>query len=169
MPFENLNNVHYTAAEKTATTTALNALETALAAKFRNLSPDERKKYGSINEQNKLIVNKVLDYHNNQPNLSSADVDWIEFQNDFDSRAFIQATIARLQSVIDGLNNNKILHDFDNYQAALTDYGYSQYKAGTKAAGYETKVNEMAQFFNRTGATTTTTEQAPTPNDTPTP
>lgn len=155
MPFDNLNNRHYTTEERTATAEALTALENLLAEKFRNLSPEERKKYGSINEQNKLIVNKAMDYRINQPNLSSADVDWKEFQADFDSRAFIQATIARLQSLIDGLNNNKILHDYDNYQAALTDYGYSQYKASTKVAGFETKVNEMAQFFNRTGSTPT--------------
>jgi hypothetical protein len=160
MPFENVNSVHYTAAEKTAANTALTALETALTAKFRNLTSDERKKYGSINEQNKLIVNKALDFRNSQPGLSSPDVDWVEFQNDYDSRVFIQATISRLQGLLDGLDNNKILHDFDNYQAALTDYGFSQYKAGTKTAGFETKVNEMSQFFNRTG---TTTPDAPTP------
>jgi hypothetical protein len=160
MPFENVNSVHYTAAEKTAANTALTALETALTAKFRNLTSDERKKYGSINEQHKLIVNKALDFRNSQPGLSSPDVDWVEFQNDYDSRVFIQATISRLQGLLDGLDNNKILHDFDNYQAALTDYGYSQYKAGTKTAGFETKVNEMSQFFNRTG---TTTPDAPTP------
>lgn len=161
MPFENLNSVHYTDVEKTATADALTALETALTAKFRNLTADERRKYGSINEQNKLIVNKALDYHNNQPNLSSADVDWDEFAKDFSSRNFIQDTIARLQDIIDGLSNNKILHDFDNYQAALTDYGYSQYKAGTSAPGYENKVAEMAQFFNRTGTTTPTTPPTP--------
>lgn len=159
MPFENLNNLHYTEAEKTTVATTLAALETALTPKFRNLSADERKKYGSINEQNKLIVNKALDYRNEQPGLSSPDVDWVEFQNDFDSRMFIQNTILRLQSLLDGLNNNKILHDFDNYQAALTDYGYSQYKAGTKTAGYETKVSEMSQFFNRTGTTNTPPEE----------
>lgn len=153
MPFENLIDIHYSETQKTAATTALTALETALAANFRNLTTDERRKYGSINEQNKLIVNKALSFHKNQPELSSADVDWVEFQNDFDSRTFIEATISRLQNIIDGLNNNKILHDFDNYQAALTDYGFSQYKAGTKAAGFETKVTEMAQFFNRSGST----------------
>ena len=162
MPFENLNNVHYTTAEKTAVGTAVTALETALTAKFRNLSPDERKKYGSINEQNTLIVNKALDFRNNQPGLSSPDVDWVEFQNDYDSRAFIQATMVRLQSLLDGLDNNKILHDFDNYQAALTDYGFSQYKAGTKVAGFETKVNEMSQFFPRSG-TSTPASDTPTP------
>lgn len=164
MPFENLTNVHYTAAEKTAAQDALTSLETTLSANFRNLTPDERRKYGSINEQNKLIVNKALDYRNSQPALSSADVDWVEFQNDFDSRNFIEATVARLQNIIDGLTNNKILHDYDNYQAALTDYGYSQYKASTKAAGFENKVTQMAQFFNRTG----TTNSTPTPPDTPT-
>jgi hypothetical protein len=158
MPFENLNSAHYTAAEKTAVATALTALENALTAKFKNLSPEERKKFGSINEQNKLIVNKALDYRTNQPGLSSPDVDWVEFQSDYDSRTFIQATMVRLQSLLDGLDNNKILHDFDNYQAALTDYGFSQYKAGTKTPGYETKVNEMAQFFNRTGTSNATTE-----------
>ena len=151
MPFENLNNVHYTAAEKTAVTTAIAALETALTAKFKNLSPEERRRFGSINEQNKLVVNKTLDYRNSQPALSSPDVDWVEFQNDYDSRAFLQATAARLQSLIDGLDNNKILHDFDNYTASLTDYGFSQYKAGTKVPGFETKVTELSQFFARSG------------------
>ena len=162
MPFENLSTVHYTTVQKTAALEAITALEAALAANFKNLTAEERKKYGSINEQNKLIVNKALAYRTNQPNLSSADVDWEEFQNDFDSRTFIEATITRLQAVLEGLNNNKILHDFDNYQAALTDYGYSQYKAGTKAAGFETKVTEMAQFFNRTGTTLTSTSSEDT-------
>jgi len=163
MPFDNLINIHYAEAEKTAVTTALTSLETVLIAKLRNLSPDERKKYGSINEQNKLIVNKARDYRNSQPNLSSPDVDWVEFQNDFDSRDFIQAIMTRLQTMLDGLYNNKILHDYDNYQASLTDYGYSQYKAGTKTAGFENKVNDLSQFFNRTGTTTTATTSTPAP------
>lgn len=67
--------------------------------------------------------------------------------NDYDSRSFVQATIQRLQSMIDGLNNAKILHDWDNYQAALTDYDFAKYKASTQAVGYQIKVSELAQFF----------------------
>jgi hypothetical protein len=155
MPFENLNSNHYSAAEKTAAQAALTTLETTLTPKYKNLSAEERKKYGSVNEQNKLIVNKVRDFRNTSPALSSSDVDWAEFQADFDSRDFIQNLIARLESIVMSLNNNKILHDYDNYSAALTDYGYSQYKAGTKAAGYESKVTEIAQFFSRTGTAPT--------------
>jgi hypothetical protein len=159
MPFENLNNNHYVAAEKTAVGTSLTALETALNAKIKNLSAEERQKYGSVNEQNKLIVNKVKDYRASQPGLSSPDVDWVEFQNDFDSRDFLQSTIARLQTLIDGLTNNKILHDYDNYQAALTDYDFSKYKANTKAAGYEGKVTAISQFFTGGSAASKTAKK----------
>ena len=153
MAFENLKNVHYTQAQKTATLAALTSLETELSANMSNLSPEERRRYGSINEQNKLFVNKALDYYNSQPTLSSSDVDWAEFHNDHSSREFIEGVMARLQELLTGLNNNKILHDSDNYQAALTDYGYSQYKAGTKAPGFENKANELGQFFRRNAPT----------------
>ncbi|WP_264563486.1 hypothetical protein [Flavobacterium sp. N3904] len=162
MPLENLNGLHYTAAEKTAVGTSLTAIETALAAKLKNLSPEERSKFGSVQEQNKLIINRVKDFRNSQPALSSPDIDWVEFQNDVDSRDFIQSTIARLESIAQSLNNNKIMHDYDCYQAALTDYDYSKYKTGTKVAGFEKKVNELSQFFNRTG----TTNKAETPETT---
>jgi hypothetical protein len=53
------------------------------------------------------------------------------------------------------LNNAKILHDYDNYQAALADYAYANFMAGTATPGYEIKVNEMKQFFTRATASTT--------------
>jgi protein tyrosine/serine phosphatase len=162
MPFENLSNIHYLPTERTAVNTNLTALEAALIPKIKNLNAEERQKYGSINEMNKLIVNKAKDYRSSQPNLSSPDVDWAEFQSDFDSRDFLQATILRLQNLIDGLSNNKILHDFDNYQAALTDYDYSKYRAATKVSGFENKVNEMGQFFNRTGTVAATAKTTDT-------
>jgi len=155
MPFDNLINNHYTSSEKTTVLDGLTSMQTILNAKLRNLSTEERRKYGSINEQNKLIVNKVKDFRNSQPNLSSPEVDWAEFQNDFDSRDFIHAVLAQLKAMIDGLENNKILHDYDNYQAALTDYSYTQYKAGTNSVGFETKLNEIGQFFNRKGTKNT--------------
>lgn len=87
------SSLHYTAAEKTAVTTALTSIESSLTAKFKNLSPEERTKYDSVNEQNKLLINKVKDYRNSQPAMSSPDVDWIEFQNDCDSREFLQTPL----------------------------------------------------------------------------
>ena len=147
MPFTNFDSRHFSATEKTTVNTAVASLETALAPKLANLSAEERLQYGSVNEQNKLIINKVKDFRDTQPTLSSADVDWTEFMNDYDTRAFLQTTMQRLQSLIDGLSSAKILHDWDNYQASLTDYDYSKYKASAGATGYQTKVTEIGQFF----------------------
>ncbi|MDQ6472529.1 hypothetical protein RB619_17950 [Flavobacterium sp. LHD-80] len=160
MPLENLNGLHYTAAEKTNVIASMTSMENSLTAKFKNLTPEERTKYGSVNEQNKLLINKVKDFRNSQPAMSSPDVDWMEFQNDCDSREFLQNTIMRLEALLGNLKNNKTLHDYDCYHAALTDYDYSKYKAGSKAAGFEVKVKELAQFFPRTSSTKLTDEPA---------
>lgn len=148
MSFNNLDNRHFSATEKTAINTVLANLELALADKLANLSAVERQQYGSVNEQNKLIINKVKSFHDAQPTLSSPDIDWAEFNSDFDTREYLQAAIQRLQSLIDGLGNAKILHDYDNYQDSLTDYDFAKYKASTNAVGFQTKVAELSQFFS---------------------
>ena len=146
---KNLNDTHLSTEQIESVNTALSALETALSAKVSNLSSEERRKYGSISEQNKLFVNKVNDYATGQPVLRSPDVDWDEFAKDFNSRTVLEATIARLENLLTGIGNAKTLHDYDNYQAALDDYAYTNYKTGTSAPGYEAKRNELKQFFNR--------------------
>ena len=155
MPITNLNNQHLTAAQLTAAQDALTQLETALTVITVNLTADDRRKYGSVNEQHKLFVNKVNDYNNSQPELSSPEVDWGEFAADYVSRQSYEAIIARLESLAIRLTNAKLLHDYDNYQAALTDYAYTSYKAGSSAAGFENKYDELKQFFTKTAKTTT--------------
>ncbi|WP_321321089.1 hypothetical protein [Labilibaculum sp.] len=145
---KNLISTHLSAEQVEAVNTALATLETALAAKVSNLSGDERRKYGSISEQNKLFVNKVNDYATGQAALRSPDVDWDEFTKDFNSRTVSEGTIARLQNLLTGISNSKTLHDYDNYQAALDDYAYTNYKTGTSASGYEAKQKELKQFFS---------------------
>lgn len=147
MPITNLNNVHLSNDQVETAKNALATLESSLQNINVNLSADDRKKYGSINEQNKLFVNKVYDFHRNQPELEASEVDWAEYERDFISRQNYENLIARLESLTTKLKNAKILHDFDNYQAALTDYAFTAYKAGTAASGYEVKQNELKQFF----------------------
>lgn len=150
MALTNLNNNHLSATNVTAAKNALTQLETALASINATLTADDRQKYGSINEQNKLFVNKVYDYNQNQPALSTTQVTWAEFNNDYTSRLNMENFIARLESLITKLKNAKILHDYDNFQAALVDYAYTNFMAGTGAPGYETKQNELKQFFTKT-------------------
>ena len=150
MPFLNQDSRHFTDAEKTSIKDALNTLVEALQPKLASLTAEERQRFGSVNEQNKLIINKVKDYKDSQPALSTPDVDWEEFEADYQTRSLLQANIEQLVELVRGMENAKILHDWDNYQAALVDYNYTQYKNGSGASGYATKEQELKQFFNRT-------------------
>ncbi|RZJ77148.1 MAG: hypothetical protein EOO20_29160 [Chryseobacterium sp.] len=147
MAITNLNNLHLSAAQLTAARDAATALEGALSVINILLTPEDRQKYGSVNEQNKLFVNKVNDYHNGQPQLQTSQVEWAEFEKDHSSRLTMEELINRLESLTTKLKNAKILHDYDNYQAALIDYAYTSFMAGTGAEGFEIKMNELKQFF----------------------
>jgi hypothetical protein len=159
MGLTNLNSTHLSSAKITAAQDAITALETALAEINFNLSAEDRKRYGSINEQNKLFVNKVYDYNSSQPNLSSPEVDWDEFNRDHTSRNNMEMMISRLESIITRLKNSKTLHDYDNYQSALVDYSYTTYKAGTSAPGFEDKYKDLKQFFVKNSTSTAPSEE----------
>jgi hypothetical protein len=152
MPFYDLVQQHFQTTEVQAIDASLDALEKALTEKKRNLSPEERKRYGSINEANKLFVNKVYDYCKAQPDFCSPDVDWPEFEADYQDRNIIETRITRLRSLLEIMENIKILHDYDNFQNALVDYAYTQYKKDTTAGGFVTKYNALRQFFPRNAA-----------------
>lgn len=151
MPINNLNNNHLTNAQVTEILNAITALENALAMLTVTLTPEERQTYGSVNEQNKLLVNKVWDFRQSSPNLSLPDLDWSEFENDYQSRQLMESIQNRLGALQERIKNTKILHDYDNFQSALEDYAYTSYKAGSQAPGYETKMLELKQFFARSG------------------
>jgi len=152
MPITNLNNVHLTVAEITAINNALTTLETTLKNLNTMLTPEERQQYGSINEQNKLLVNKVKEYSDREPALRDGAVNWTEFNADFSSRLYKEGVIDRLQAMIVRLVNSKTLHDYDNYQDALQDYAYTAFMAGRGAPVFETKYNELKQFFPRSSS-----------------
>lgn len=147
MSISNLNNAHLTDEQIIAVHQAVEALEKALAALQVNLTPEERNRYGRVNEQNKLFINKVNDFAVSQPTLRSIDVNWEEFFRDFKSRNLCEQTINRLESLLIRLKNAKTLHDYDNYQDALNDYQYTVFRAGSNAVGFENKRRELGQFF----------------------
>ena len=148
MPFQDVIQQHFVAADQTSFNTTMTAVEAIFTAKTQNLSEDENNKYGTIDETNKLMVNKVSDYSVNQPALRSPDVDWTEFAADGFDRKFLEASILRLQALTQTLIETRRLHDYDNFQNALVDYKYTQYKADTQAGtGFDTKAAELKQFF----------------------
>jgi hypothetical protein len=152
MALEILGNKMLTAAQKTSIDAAIQTILTELGTVAPNFTDTQRKKYGSINEQHKLLVNKTNDYHVTQPSLQAPDVDWAKFDKNFAERSFADTRLNTLTSIVKQLSDHKIAHDYDNYQASLTDYSYCQYKMGTNTPGYAEKAAELKQFFNRSGA-----------------
>ena len=147
MPIKNLGVNHITATQITDFDKTLDDL-TAIT---QNLTDEERTRFGSINERNKLFVNGVQDFAVNQPDLKSPDVDWTEFEKDYDDRKFADTRADRLENVLRMLTDFKIIHDYDNYQNALTDYDYTKYKINTDVAGFSEQLNYLKQFFANTG------------------
>lgn len=154
MSLKNLNSIHLTEEQTNAVNEALTSLENALKPLRVNLTTEDRNQYGRVNEQNKLFINKIYDFATHQPELRSPDVDWKEFTKDYKTRGICERVISKLEKLMTDVKNRKTLGDFDNYQDALTDYAYTNYKAGTKDTGYEDKHRECKQFFNRTKKTT---------------
>ena len=151
MPLKDLMQNQLSATDLSDMNKSLDQLQATINGKMVNLTPDERQKYGSINEQNKLLVNKVNDLHTSQPNFDSSKVNWVEFESDFGIRAQLEGIITRLRSIAEQLDDTKILHDNDNYQAALSQYSYISFLAGENEPGVTTIKDELAQFFSRTG------------------
>jgi hypothetical protein len=150
---KNLIQTQINDADWTKIDQAIAEIENTLEGKTVALTEEERVKYGSINEQNKLLVNKVSDFGQNQPALRSPEIDWTAFESDYQTRGKLESRATRLANIVYRMQSTKILHDYDNYQDALDDYRWSRFKKETGDDDYGQKVNELKQFFNRTGKT----------------
>lgn len=157
MPFNNLGVTHIAAAQIDEFDKSLDVLIDIANLITQSLTDEERTRYSSINEKNKLLANAVQDYSITQPALRSSDVNWVEFEKDYADRKFADTRGKRLEQLTRVLSDFKIVHDYDNYQAALTDYDYTKYKAGTSTPGFTEKAADLKQFFPNTGGGTSTT------------
>lgn len=152
MPLSNLNNDHISIEDQGKVLKAWADIMEVLTRKTRNLKPEERKLFGSVSEQNKLIVLKVLEYNTQQPHLSCPDLDYSEMRQDWNDRFFLAGLINRFVEAMNICDNIRITHDFDAFQNAKLDYDYTKYKMNTApGAGFESKYNELLQFFKSGG------------------
>ncbi|MGK4567886.1 hypothetical protein [Flavobacterium sp. 3HN19-14] len=96
-----------TDAELSTIRTSINAVKAILTPKFVNLEPEDRVRYGSINEKNKLIINKVQDYRNNMPALSNPEINWTNFTKNTTTRKNYMLVIDMLNE-LNELSNDRV-------------------------------------------------------------
>lgn len=145
-----VTKIYLTPSEEQTLDGYLAQLEQFLDDKIVSLSAEACQRYGSINEKNKLIVNKAHDIIQSQPQFVPPHVDTAQFEKDFRARQYLEARILRIQTIVNGLTRNKITHDYTNYQDALTIYNYLQFLGKSHVNGASELTREMRQFFSRT-------------------
>ncbi len=164
MPISNLNNQHFNESEKEIINKSWTDILNVLTGKSVNLNPEERQKYGSIKEKNKLVVLKTLEYHVNQPHLDSPDVNYTEQQADWDDRSFVAGFISKMAEANIICNNIRITHDYDAFKASQGDYNFTKYKMDTEpGAGWESKYDDLLPFFKTNDGVGDNADDAPAP------
>lgn len=159
MPIVNLSSVTFTAAEKTKMDAAIADQKTVMAGKSTNLTEKERQLYGSINEQNKLVVQKVLQYCLSNPEVLPNHIDKPELDRDYAGRNTLEIWEDEQKLLLSNIQNAKILLDYDVFQSCLTIYRNVKYMAGENVPGMTAIYNDLKQFFP--GGNNTPASKAP--------
>lgn len=147
MKNNDLVQVAYTPEELEACKQGVTALETFANLHSPNLSADDRRTFGSINETHKLFVNKTVTLIEQNPIMLPSFIDHEEFKRDFKAREDIEKTLLRLDAITKNLTDTKILLDHDNYQDSLAFYRSVRYNAREQQHGALPVYNELKQFF----------------------
>lgn len=147
---EDLIQVVFSEDEKQNITAAVQSLLGVIGPKAPNLSNDERREYGSVNETNKLKIDKARMYLSQYPQLAPASVNPEEFERDYQARQQIGELITQTEELLRKLTDIKILLDFDNYQDTLAFYRHVRYLANEKNSMAILAYNDMKQLFPHT-------------------
>lgn len=147
MKNNDLIQVVYTAEELEACNTGIAAVETFAAKHVPNLSAEDRQNFGSINEINKLFVNKSKTLMEQNPSMIPTFIDQGEFQRDLTAREEIEKLILKLDTIKRNLSDTKILLDNDNYHDALAFYRSVRYLANEHQSGAIAVYEELKQYF----------------------
>lgn len=151
MALENLISIEFTDEELTNLDAHLDGIQQILSGKTVNITPDQRRQYGSIGNQNKLIVDKAKNYMGQYPNWIPSFIDKVEFDKDYNARVQIENRTLRLQNLAQQLLDTKTLLDHDNYTNTLSFYRMMRYLAGENEAGAKTVYEDMRVLFGRSG------------------
>lgn len=156
MALENLISIEFTEEELTNLDTHLEGIQQILAGKTVNITPEQRRQYGSIGNQNKLIVDKAKTYMEQHPNWIPNFLDKAEFDKDYNARQQIEERTQRLQNLTQQLVDTKTLLDHDNYTNSLSFYRMMRYLSGENEPGSKTVYEDMKVLFSKSTRTTST-------------
>ncbi|MDO5664091.1 MAG: hypothetical protein Q4G63_02390 [Bacteroidia bacterium] len=147
MALDNNISIEFTAEEVAQMREAIKTINTVLQGKAINLTPDERRQYGSIADRNKVLVDKAKFYMESMPETLPRTIDKEEFDRDYVARQQLEAPLRELAAVMEKMSDTKTLLDFDNFQATLAYYRYVKYLAGQNEPGTTSIYQDMSLHY----------------------
>ena len=150
MAIDNLISISFSDADIKKMNTAITHLNEVLEGKVVNLSPEERKQYGSIADRNKILVDKCKSYMDNHPETLPRTIDKTEFDADYNARNQVEIPLRSLARVVEKLRDTKTLLDHDNFQSALTYYRYIKYLSMENEPGTTSIYQDLKKHYQST-------------------
>lgn len=151
MALDNFISVSFTDEEVKKINSAVAQINEVLTGKAVNLSPDERRQFGSIADRNKILVDKVKRYMDEYPETLPRTLDKAEFDADYKARTQLEAPLSALARIMEKMQDTKILLDHDNYNAAVSYYRYIKYLASENEPGTTTIFQDLRKQYQGTG------------------
>lgn len=167
MALDNLISITLTDEEVKALNDAVTSINKVLKDKVVNLTPDERRQYGSIADRNKILVDKCKKYMEQNPETIPMVLDKDEFDRDYKAREQMTTPIMQLSQVLEKLQDTKTLLDHDNYQASIAYYRYIKYLSTQNEPGTTTIYNDLKQHYKRKATTENTPKNTTTTDNNP--
>lgn len=153
MALDNLISIRFTDEEVQKMQQAITLLNEVLAGKAVNLTPEERKQYGSIADRNKVLVDKVKDYMEQNPETLPRTLDKVEFDADYKARTQLEVPMRSLNRVMEKMRDTKTLLDHDNFMAAISYYRYIKYLASENEPGTTSIYQDLRKHYQNSGNT----------------
>ncbi len=159
MALENLIPISFSDHELQQLSFGINTINEVLTGKTVTLSPEQRKQYGRIANQNKQIVDCAKKHMEKRPKWIPNFLDKEEFDRDYHTRKQIDSEVEKLKQLTQQLIDTKMLLDYDNYSNALSFYRMVRYLAGENEPNAEEVYQEMKILFGKNKTVTDESEE----------
>lgn len=147
MALSNLLSVNFTAADLEKLDVAMVHIQEVLDGKAINLTSEQRSLYGRINEENKILINRVKDMDEINAEMHPPFLDQSEFDADYAARQQLERRADKLTKLTEMLVDTKTLLDYDNYNYAISYYRYIKMLSTQEVPGSTTVYQNLREVY----------------------
>lgn len=149
MSRRNMISIELLAATVQQIQSAFETIEQLLDGHVVNISPEDRQRYGSIDEQAKLFIFKAHDFYRAKGQLLPSYFDTVEYEKDFEGRKLFERFEQKAVELQEKIRDTRTLLDYDTLQYSYSLYRHLKNMSQEDIPGIDFWLEEMSQFFKR--------------------